>query len=296
MSFTIRTAETMDVLALLDALGPGGHYRYHAGDESRVLGGLSAAAERGEVAVAYADGELAGFLRAYIAPTADPVAVDSYGVVFEPYRRRGIGGALIDWLIALAARSGRAGMAEVIVDRLHEDEHLAPVLRARSFSEQVGSQLTRAVRDAAPALAPGVRRLLAADWPALEPVYVRSFAHEPRSGRGPASLDGIRNHPWLRADLSLVAVADGVVAGFLMAVVWEGDPDDVWIESVCVAPEALPWVGEDLVGSLLTVAKEAGFTTVSVGETSGGPVARLYEGVGFTRACGWSRHSLLVMA
>lgn len=296
MSFIIRAAGTADVRALLDALGPGRRYRHHAGDASRVLGGIAAAAERGEVAVAYADGALAGFLRAYVTPGADPVVVDSYGVVFQPYRRRGIGSALIDWLIDLAARSGRTGVAEVIVDRLHEDEYLAPVLEARSFTEQVGTQLTRAVRDSPPTLAAGVRRMLPADWPALEPVYVRSFAHEPHSGRGPASLAAIRRHPWLRADLCLVAIADGAVAGFLMAVVWEDDPDDVWIESVCVSPEALPWVGEDLVASVLTVAKEAGFATVSVGETSGGPVARLYEEVGFTRTGGWSRHSLLVMA
>jgi GNAT superfamily N-acetyltransferase len=242
-----------------------------------------------------------GYVRLYLKPSASVTVVECCGEVFPEMRGRGVGGLLLDWVVASGLEHAGTDLVEIVVDRTSEDLQLRSLLTSRGFSQAEMRQLVAPVVELAPTAADGdldVSDLRSADTSELIQLYMDTFDGEPWSQRASATWTELLDGDLIAPEMSVVVRdrADGLIVGYLLALVWQDDPSDVWIESVCHRRGAHT-VGRFLISEMLRRGwASQRFRTASVGlrDGDGAERARAYEALGFVTASRWSRHTLLL--
>lgn len=295
----VLVATPADVAELRTLHADGAFHADYVADGTRFFADLERAAARGEVVLARQDGRLAGACRLFVQPEPGrPTLVTTLGGVFDGYERRGLGGLLVDAMLDQVGAVTAAGLVEVWVDST--SPHLDRLLEVRGFEAERFDELTcgvsaRRTEDTVRPLPRALRtRAIAADEiDDLGKLYAATYTGLAGTPDGMTVADRWRRTGHLRTDLSRLVTDDaGKVSGFAIVLVWPDEPEDLWLESVCVAdPE--PEVGRYLVDTLRSTARANGFVSLSVG-TRGGPMAVSYRELGFVQKYSWARHSLIV--
>ena len=189
---------------------------------------------RDGIAVCDADGALAGFAVVFASATfRDVFRINLDGRVHPAARGRGIGAALLDWELARAAEVHAdrhpEAPARLVARALGTQPELERLLARRGLAAErwyraMERQLTGLPE---PRPVPGVQ-LVPFTWDRDEEVrhaHNAAFtAHHGSSERDPASWQALfTGQRSFRPDLSVLAVEDGAVQGYVLAYVHESD-------------------------------------------------------------------------
>ncbi|MFI5533941.1 GNAT family N-acetyltransferase [Kitasatospora sp. NPDC051853] len=277
----------------LEAHGRGGA----AGVDGQRAAVLANCLMSGDVVVARVDGRIAGYAANRQDWGGGFALVECAGEVLGPWRRRGVGGALLDWAVRRAAATASSPLVELVVDCLGDDTGLRTLLTDRGFSATPYLEASAPVRPL-PAAAPGLafRPLRPGDAARMGELYRRATAGAVRTRGGDEALVSTLRHPCLRRDSCLIATLpdDGPPVGFALTLEWPDAPHDLWIDTLCADPDApRPAVARDLAAELIRRAP-APYRTVSLGGTEA--LLGTLGGLAFEPTRHWSRHSLLLTA
>jgi mycothiol synthase len=218
-------------------------------------------------------------------------AVRLPGGVLPEARGTGIGRRLLAWQIE-AARSVRAAESVPISARqpVTADATAALLARFGFRPERAFLHLRRPASPVARSPLPAGLRMVPFDATYDEPLRrAKNRAFEDHWRSRPESPEAWARHqlgPWLRRDLSRLALAeDGVIAGFVVG--WdEGPADELYVALVGTDPA---WRGRGIARALLThvlAASAAAGRPVAILDVDGeSPTSadRLYASIGFER-------------
>ena len=264
--------------------------------------------------VALIDGAIVGYAYTYHLPSdVREERCYVFGAVDPPFRRRGVGTALMQWGLERGAaqlrssgrtlpRYLRAQANDYIVGAIALFEHvgMTPV--------RYGEELLRPLTDLPAIVIPDGVTIVS--WPDDRDEEIRvekNIAFADHWGSTPTS-----EHHWqqsvrgygARPDLSFIALdGDGRVIGHCLNKRFETDDDllgrrDAWIENLGTLPE---WRGRGVASSLIEHSLHAftlaGCTHASIGVDSDNPTgaARLYKQLGFETQQRNVTHELVVV-
>lgn len=263
------------------------------------------------VAVVTADGELAGWATAIASPgVRDAFRVSLEGRVHPRFRAHRIGGRLLDWQVARArehhARAAPEAPARVVA---HVHPAMAPLerlVRARGFeAERYYAVMRRRLTDL-----PDVRPAAGVElvpYTADRDDEVRR-AHNASFTRhhGSVERDAAVWRTWFtgqrafRADLSVLALADGAVVGYVLAYVYDADTlatgvPETRLGQIGVLPAARGrGVATAAIAAALRAAADAGCTRAALDVDTQNVTGAfgLYERVGFRTDRTWTSWAL----
>ncbi|TFV52866.1 GNAT family N-acetyltransferase [Blastococcus sp. TF02A-35] len=298
----LRADDAAAVAELLVAAEPGddtGEYA-ETEDVAEEWAGWNLDLARDGVAVQGADGALAGYATVSARDTVGEsfrIALD--GRVHPAHRGRGIGGALLDWQLArgaeVHAERHPEAPATLVVGVLGTQPDLERLVAARGLTaERWYRSMERPLADL-PAAGPvdGVA-LVPFTWDRDDDVrraHNASFTQHHGSsqveqGFWRSLFTGQRS---FRPDLSVLAVADGAVQGYVLAYVYESDTRakgyaEVVLGQIGVLPAARGrGVASAMIARALRVGADAGCARAALDVDSDNVTGalRLYEGLGF---------------
>ncbi|MFJ8045159.1 GNAT family N-acetyltransferase [Kitasatospora sp. NPDC096147] len=277
----------------LEAHGLGGA----PGPDGQRMAVLARSLADGDAVVARLDGRIVGYAANRQDWGGGFALVESAGEVLGPWRRRGVGTALLDWTVSRTARTASSALVELVVDCPGTDTGLRALLAARRFSEAPRVVVSAPVRPL-PAASPGLtfRPLRPGDAARMGEVHRRATVGEVRARGGQGALGTTLRDPCLRRDSCLLATLteDGPPVGFALTLTRPTAPHDLWIDTLCADPAAPhPAVARALAAEVIRRAP-ALCTTVSLCTTEAHLPA--LAGLGFHPARHWSRYSLLLVA
>ena len=222
-----------DLLAAAETVDDTGEHE-DAADLAEWWGGELVDLPRDGRAVCTADGRLVGWATS-IPPAGvrDAFRVWLDGRVHPDWRGRGIGGWLVDWQLQRAAEQHarrRPDMPARLVAQVHPAmSSLERLLRRRDFApERYYAVMERPLTDLPDVRPPEGVALVPFTWDRDDEVrraHNASFTEH----HGSAERDEVAWRNWytgqssFRPDLSVLALADGAVAGYLLAYVYEAD-------------------------------------------------------------------------
>ncbi|MGW4651853.1 GNAT family N-acetyltransferase [Kitasatospora sp. NPDC004289] len=276
----------------LEAYGRGGA----AGMDGQRMAVLARSLADGDAVVARLGGRIAGYAANRQDWGGGFALVECAGEVLGPWRRRGVGGALLDWAVDRAAATASSTLVELVVDCLGEDTGLRAMLTARGFTATPFLEASAPIRPL-PAAGPGLsfRPLRPGDAARMGELYRRATAGAVRTRGGDEALVSTLRHPCLRRDSCLLATLheDGPPVGFALTLEWPDAPHDLWIDTLCADPDARPGIARDLAAELIRRAP-APYRTVSLGAAEA--LLDTLAGLDFHPTRRWTRHALLLTA
>jgi mycothiol synthase len=233
-----------------------------------------------------------------VRPSGDgpDAATVTTGLVHPQFRRRGLGGAALDWAIGQAKQVGPAGLT-ADTEALSDGAHALYLARGLSqvFAEDV-MQLAATATPPPPANAPA--GLCLSTWDQAGParffaVYEASFRDRPGYPGWSQDrwVDWVSDDDDFRAAWALLATVDGTDAGFIVA------DAGGWIIQVGVVPAARGrrlGLGAALVAEAVRLMRAAGQTVITLNVNVDNPhAAALYRRLGFAQAGRRARYAVV---
>lgn len=298
----LRADDAAAVAALIVAAEPGddtGEYP-EADDLTDEWTGWRIDLPRDGVAVLDGRGSLAGYATVVATATLpDSFRISLDGRVHPAARRRGVGGALLDWQLARGAElhaerqpEARATLVTGVLGTQPDLEQL--VARRGLVAERWYRSMERPLTDLrAVASVPGID-LAPFGWDRDDEVrraHNAAFTqHHGSSQRDEATWQSLfTGQRSFRPDLSVLALHDGAVQGYVLAYVYEADARakgyrEVILGQIGVLPEGRGrGVASAMIARALQLAAEDGCARAALDVDSGNVTGalRLYERFGF---------------
>ena len=271
-----------------------------ADDITEDWAGLHVDPERDGVAVCDADGALAGMAFVFARPSfQDGVRIELDGAVHPRHRGRGLGGALLDWLLVrgaeVSATTYPGSAARLVVGVLGTQPALQRLVERRGLAAERWYRTMERPLTGLPARQPvPAVDLVPFTWDRDEEVrraHNIAFAqHHGYGERDQAAWQALyTGRSAFRPDLSVLAVEDGVVRGYVLAYVYESDTrargySEMVLGQIGVLPGARGrGIAAAAVVRALRSGADAGCRTAALDVDSDNVTGamRLYEALGF---------------